>query len=191
MTLVEIMGLRHAGLAGWVAGTAWAAASALSVALLVRTARRPGGHWGRLATTLVACIGFGLAASAFLLARARRRMLAIALGLEDPALELPAKFELQLFGALELTEITLFVAGAGLAFCSLVLALTAIFSAAHAEGRPRSAWQRLALVLSVAGLAAAIGLDATRLSAVSPRLRRAPRAGCRGRARVAKLATCR
>ena len=167
VTLAELMGLRHAGPAGWVAGAAWVAASGLSVALFVRAVRRPGRPGGELPTATLGSLGVGLAACALLVADARRRMLAIALGLEDPALSPPAQMPLRWFGAGEITATTLFVGGAGLAFCASLLALAAIVSAARAEGRLRGAPRRLAIVLVVTCLAAVMGLAATRVSTAS------------------------
>jgi hypothetical protein len=176
VTLAEAMGLRHAGPAGWVAGAAWIAASAFAVALLFRAARGSSRSLGNLATLTVACAGVGLLGSAFVLADARRRMLAIALHLEDPARDWPDQAPLRWFGAIESTRITLFDAGVGLAFCAASLALCAFLSLARAGGLP--AWgtpesdprrggspRRLAIVLAVAALATTMGLDAMRVSA--------------------------
>src|SRR4051794_18262379 len=134
MSLVELMGLRHAGPAGFVAGAGWVAAALLSVALLLRAALRPGEPWGKLGAATLGCGGAGLAGCAFILARARRQMVAIALGLEDPAQDPPGKVDLRWFGALESTHVALFVAGVGLLWCASLLALSVIAGATRAQG---------------------------------------------------------
>jgi hypothetical protein len=98
-------------------------------------------------------------------------MLAIALGLEDPAQDPPGQVDLRWFGAVESTEIALFVAGGGLLWSASLLGLTAIASAARAEGRLRGSPRRLVLLLTAAGLAAAMGLAATTGSTSAARTR--------------------
>jgi hypothetical protein len=165
VTLHELMGLRHAGPAGWIAGAGWIAAAVASVALLRRTALRPGAPWGRLGAATLACSGAGLAACVWVVAGARRRMLAVALGIDDG----PVHVDLRWLGAFESTEVALFVAGAGLLWCASLLALAVIASAARAEGRLRGSPRRLALALTIAGFAAVMGLAATQTSGATAR----------------------
>jgi hypothetical protein len=165
MNVAYVLSLRHAGPAGWVAGTAWIAASVFAMVLLFRAARGSSRPLHRLATSAVACACVGLAASVFLLAGARRSMLAIALGLEDPARDPPGRAIVRWFDAIELTGMTLFDGGVALACCVVLFALGAIASAVRVERPLRSDPRPRALVHTAAALALAMALGAARTGA--------------------------
>jgi hypothetical protein len=132
-------------------------AALLSIAVVIRAARSPSAPWGRLTALAAASFGIGLAACGWMLAAARFRMLAIALGLEDPTSAPPAKVDLRWLGAVESTYAALVAAGTGLIAGAALLALTAVVAAVPARGRLRGAPRRLVLLLAVAALAASMG----------------------------------
>lgn len=168
MTLADLEALGEAGLEGWVAGAGWIAASFLSGAVAYRTVRWHGRSSAKLTTIAMACLGASVAGCAFVLVRGRQRMLAIALGSEGPAREQPNWGPLGWLGSMEATESALFVAGVGIAVCGSLFALCAIISAARASERvSRPAGWSLGIVtrLTLAGLAVAMGLAATRVTA--------------------------
>lgn len=164
MTLAHALELRYAGLAGWVAGTAWIAASMCAMVLLFRAVRGSSAPSRRLAMSAVACAGVGLAASVFLLVGARRSMLSIGLA-PDPRRYTQDWAGVLWFYALEHTGLTLFDGGVGLACCAVLLALGAIASAVRAKSPLRGNPRPRALVLTAAALAVAVALGATRMGA--------------------------
>lgn len=164
MSLDLLLSLHRADWITRLACVGWLTAIALGVALLVRAARWPARPWGRLATAMLGCLGVGLAASTFLLVDARREMTVIALGRQDSSPPRPYQFHFGWSGATEGTTVILFVAGVGLASCAALLVLCAIVAAVRAESRLRITPLRLALLITVSGLALGMGLVAIRLS---------------------------
>jgi hypothetical protein len=161
--LSDLRFLLHGGPVGWLAAAALLAAAILAILVLLAVARREGRRRpGPLAAACAASLAAGLAASWWMAADARRRMIAIALGLADPTHAPIPKADIDWIGATETTSLALLAAGTGLVACASLLGPSALLAAALPRGPLRGAPGRAALAVTLSALALALGLGLLR-----------------------------